>query len=287
MSHEPNRLSVRHEPHRLQIVRSEKNSPLLVQHAAPNNRPYIHPIIAPDGKGCLTENQPWHHLWQHGLYTGLHGVNGVDFWEEGLGGGGLAHDGTFHPKPLAAARVDGNTVSWLVETDWRSPTGEAILTECQTWRLEDCGMTYRIDFQWELKAHCAIRFDQCEYGGLFLRLPWHPRIGATALDSEGRGQAEAEGKRSRWVAVSMPLPRRENEAGIAILEHPENPVYPTPWRVDGNYGISPSRCITGEWRLGQGETSLEYYRLFVFCGGIQAPTIENEWQTFAKTKRRI
>jgi hypothetical protein len=281
------KLFVRHEPHRLQIVRSEKSSPILIQHAAPDNRPYIHPIIAPDGKGCLTENQPWHHFWQHGLYTGLHGVNGVDFWCEGIGGGGLEHDGTFHPRPLAAARVAGNTASWQVETDWRSPAGEDILTECQTWRFEDVGMTYRLDLQWELKAKCDIRFDQCPYGGLFLRLPWHPRIGATALDSEGRGQAESEGKRSRWAAVSLPLPGREDNAGIAILEHPGNPVYPSPWRVDGNYGISPSRCILGEWRLGKGETSLEYYRLFVFCGGIDSSAIEKEWSIFSQNKRGI
>lgn len=275
-------LFTRHEPNRLQIVRAEKAGPILIQHAAPDNRPYIHPIVAPDGKGCLTENQPWHHLWQHGLYTGLHGVNGVDFWIEGLGG--LAHDGTFHPKPLTAPRADGNTVSWMVETDWRSPSGENILTEYQEWRFEDCGMAYRLDLQWGLKANCDILFEKCAYGGLFLRMPWHPGTGATALDSEGRGQAEGEGKRSRWVAVSMTLPGRETDAGVAVLEHPGNPVYPTPWRIDGQYGISPSRCILGEWRLGKGERSLERYRLFVFCGGIDPATIEKEWTMFSQIK---
>jgi len=282
-SEQTTKLFIRQEPNRLQILRAESGALLLVQHAGPDNRPYIHPIKAPDGNGCLTENQPWHHFWQHGLYTGLHGVNGLDFWCEGLNG--LEHDGTFHPKPLAAARVDGNTVSWVVETDWKSPSGVAILTEFQEWRLEDLGTTYRLDLQWSLKAHCDVRFDECAYGGLFLRLPWHPLTGATALDSEGRGRAESEGKRSRWVAVSLPLLGRDNEAGVAILDHPNNPVHPTPWRVDGNYGISPSRCILGGWQLGKGEASLEHYRLIAFCGSINSAAIQNEWDIFSQTTR--
>ena len=282
-----NKLFVRHETNRLQILRSETGSPVLVQHAAKDGRPYIHPIGAPDGKGCLTDNQPWHHLWQHGLYTGLHGVNGVDFWEEGLGGNGLAHDGTFHPKPLTTPILKGNNVSWMVETDWCSSSKENILTEYQKWSFEDIGTAFRLDLPWKLKAHCDICFEQCSYGGLFLRMPWHPSIGATALDSEGRGRAEAEGKRSRWVAVSMPLCGREDNAGIAILEHPQNPVFPTPWRVDGNYGISPSRCILGDWKLEKGESSLEAYRLFIFCGVIDSSIIEDEWKIFSQTERRI
>ncbi len=279
------KIFVRQESNRLQILRSVSGLPLLVQHASADKRPYIHPMIAPDGKGCLTENEPWHHFWQHGLYAGLHGVNGLDFWNEGLTG--LEHDGTFHPKPLAAAHVAGNIVSWVVETDWRSPSGEDILTEYQKWQFEDCGTTYRLDLRWEMKAHCDICFDQCAYGGLFLRLPWHPLTGATALDSEGRGQAESEGKRSRWVAVSMPLLQRKNEAGVAILDHPKNPVHPTSWRVDGSYGISPSRCIVGGWQLGKGEASLEHYRLVVFCGGIDSSMIENEWEIFSQTQREV
>lgn len=275
-------LSVRHEPHRLQVVRTETGTPILVQHAAADNRPYIHPLRAPDGQGCLTEDQPWHHWWQHGIYTGLHGVNGADFWTEGLARNGLEHDGTFHPRPLASPCVDGNVASWQVETAWRAPQGADILIERQLWRFEDLGAVYRLDLTWELQACTTdVAFDQCPYGGLFLRMPWRPEIDAEALDSEGRGRAEAEGNRSRWVAVSMPLPGRPAHASIAALDHPSNPVHPTPWRVDGNYGISPSRCILGGWQLPSGETARERYRLFVFCGRIDPKTIEDEWSLFA------
>lgn len=66
--------------HQLAIARSPLTTPLLVQQARPHHRPYIHPILAPDGCGVLTEDAPPHHPWQHGLYVGLNDVNGVGFW---------------------------------------------------------------------------------------------------------------------------------------------------------------------------------------------------------------
>ena len=45
----------------IEIYRKGGESPILTQHARPNHRPYIHPIIAPDGKGVLTEYSPSHH----------------------------------------------------------------------------------------------------------------------------------------------------------------------------------------------------------------------------------
>lgn len=66
--------------HQLAIARSPLTTPLLVQQARPHHRPYIHPILALDGCGVLTEDAPPHHPWQHGLYVGLNDVNGVGFW---------------------------------------------------------------------------------------------------------------------------------------------------------------------------------------------------------------
>ena len=53
---------------------------LLVQNVKSDIRPYIHPIIAPDGIGVLTEFSPSHHKHQTGLYWGLKKVNGRDYF---------------------------------------------------------------------------------------------------------------------------------------------------------------------------------------------------------------
>jgi len=276
-----NKLFSRYETDRIQILRDDRNCPLLIQHAPAGNRPYIHPVVAPDGKGCLTENQPWHHLWQHGIYTGLHGVNGVDFWTEGISGSGLAHDGKFCPRPLMPPELSGNSASWFVDTEWRTPdAAEALLVERQSWRFEDLGSAYRLDLDWELQALTDIHFAKCDYGGLFIRMPWRPGIGAVALGSEG-GSVAVDGKRGRWLAVAMPLPGRDDHAGIAAFDHPSNNMHPVAWRLDGNFGFSPSRCILGDWSLGGGDTMLERYRLFIFCGTVNKEIIEKEWAVFA------
>src|SRR5690554_2243232 len=62
------------------IYSDKGKEPILTQVAKINERPYLHPIIAPDGKGVLTEYRPAHHLHQTGIYWGLKLVNGRDYF---------------------------------------------------------------------------------------------------------------------------------------------------------------------------------------------------------------
>src|SRR5688500_11279453 len=154
---------------------AEPARPILVQHAARDRRPYIHPIVAPDGRGGeLTEDAPPHHPWQHGLYVGLNDVNGVGFWTEGLHATNAPTDGTIHPH-LASASVDpdGRAASWRVASEWRGPDGGTILEDAQSWTLLDRGDAYALDLSWRLRAAggADVRFGQYAYGGLFLRMP--------------------------------------------------------------------------------------------------------------------
>ena len=49
------------------IYRNNAEDPILIQNDSMDNRPYIHPIVSPDGKGILTEYSPGHHNHQTGL----------------------------------------------------------------------------------------------------------------------------------------------------------------------------------------------------------------------------
>ncbi|MDP7178365.1 MAG: PmoA family protein, partial [Verrucomicrobiota bacterium] len=53
------------------IHREGLAKPLVTQHAAADHRPYLHPIIGPNGKGVFTEYSPGHHKHQTGLYFGF------------------------------------------------------------------------------------------------------------------------------------------------------------------------------------------------------------------------
>jgi len=274
-------------PGSLRILRPGHTAPLLTQSAQPDKRPYIHPILAPDGIGALTENEPGHHLWQHGLYTGLNDVNGAGFWTEGLHKDNVATDGSFHPRAFGAPRVDGTRVFWDVDCEWRSPQGGKLLEETQSWRFEDHESYFLLDLTWTLVARTDVAFGQYAYGGLFLRMPFREGCGGAALDSEGRTNSACEAQRARWVSISMAIPGREKlptrECGIALFDHPANPEHPVPWRVDGQLGVAPSTCIAGAWKLERNEQARFWHRLFIFLGRGEPKRIEAEWQRFANS----
>lgn len=276
------KLSVEFSPTKLAVYRSGQPAPMVVQNARPDERVFVHPLLAPDGEGTLTENEPPHHAWQHGLYVGLNLVNGIGFWtEDKLPGHGP--DGTFHPRPMRAPVVDENTAAWSVSSEWRDPAGNPLLDETQAWRYEDRGATGVLDLAWTLTARVDVQFGRHAYGGLFLRMPWRAETGGDVLTSEGAATiADAAGRAARWVALAMPLPdRTTGPAGGAILDHPSNPVYPSPWRVDGNLGIAPSRCIAGAWRLSKGMATTSRYRVLLYTGKINADLINEVAREFA------
>ncbi|MBC8103235.1 MAG: PmoA family protein [Cytophagales bacterium] len=272
-------LQIKREPGRITFLRTEDGSVLLVQNALPDTRPFLHPIATPDGAGILTEDSPPHHPWQHGLYVGMNAVNGVGFWTE------RERDGTFHPAPLTDPVAEGSQAEWKVTASWRDPSGDPVLTETQEWKLADQGSRLELGLRWTLAAEVpSVSFGRYDYGGLFLRMPYRSDADSPSLlTSEGATRpGEAEGKRARWVALAMTVGGKAKSAGIAILDHPGNPEHPTPWRVDEQYGIGPSRCISGAWQLEQGKPATARYRIVVFTGEPDAGLLNSRWQDFCE-----
>lgn len=64
----------------IMVFRDGLAEPILTQNAGADFRPYIHPIVAPDGTGVLTEFSPRHHKHQTGLYWGFTKLNGRDYF---------------------------------------------------------------------------------------------------------------------------------------------------------------------------------------------------------------
>ena len=58
----------------IKIYLKGSEKPILTQNAGTNFRPYIHPIVSPDGNSNITEYSPSHHKHQTGLYWGFKGI---------------------------------------------------------------------------------------------------------------------------------------------------------------------------------------------------------------------
>ncbi len=150
-----------------------------------------------------------------------------------------------------------------------------MLHETQAWRVQRCDSLLVLDLAWRLRAEPAVRFGQSEYGGLFVRMPWRAGMEVDLAGSAGRGSREQlDGRPAWWLAVALPLGAEGSYAGLALGVLAEHAPYPPAWRLDHNYGFSPSRCRGGAWSLPAGATHCERLRLVAFDGRIDVDQLQ-------------
>jgi hypothetical protein len=189
-------------------------------------RPYVHPLLAPNG-AVLTVDGPADHPWHHGLWFAIKFVNGENFWEE-YGEFGLLH--------TTEVVDDGAATSASIE--WTRPNSdEVVVREQRTLRhvaLDDD--SYAIDWEERLVPAVDVVFDRTPYttwggyGGLTLR--GAPDFVDTRLLLDDGEHGELRGERSAWCAIDGTGTTRDGrkvQAGIVIVDHPNNTNAPTPW----------------------------------------------------------
>lgn len=257
----------------ISVFRSGEAIALLTQHAEKGTRPYIHPVIAPDGKGTLTEFSPAHHKHQTGIYWGLKRVNGRDYfmnWKEDY----------WRLQSADVIAQTGSQVKWRTRYHLLDENGSSIMTETQTWSFRERKGTYILDLEWKGEAISDVTMGEFYVGGLFVRMPWSRDTEGDVINAEGLRNARAEGQRSRWTDIGIKVPGRDDFAHIAILDHPDNAAFPVPWRVDNELGVGPSRQILGDWTIRKGETEIIRYRLVIYTGTRDDMDLGNEWKRF-------
>ncbi len=253
-------------------------SRVVLQHnARPGLRPYIHPLRLKDGRSCLTEDSPWHHPWQHGISTGFHGVNDCDFWLD-PGQHPSMVIGTIEPKPPQILSTDPPT--WSIEATWHHADGSDLLTEQQTWSLQEDNDYLFLDIDWTLQAIPDIHIVQDQYGGLFIRMPFRSGLNTSVLSSTGLQDAATEQQAAEWLSLHMPLENNESGGGITVFDHPQNPQHPVKWRVDHQCGINPAPCIPSAIDLAAGTALHHRYRLILHEEKLTAEQINSLWATY-------
>ena len=257
----------------ISIYTDEGREPILTQVAKPDERPYIHPIIAPDGKGVLTEYRPEHHPHQTGLYWGLKLVNGRDYFMKWQGD---------YWKRVSAGVITGRgrLVKWKTVYHLLDENQKITLTETANWSLQQYQGKYLLDIEWKAEAKTDITFGKFYVGGLFIRMPWHQGVAGEVVNAAGQRNMEAEGQRAVWTDVGVAVEGRNDWGHIAIFDHPDNKSFPIAWRVDSQLGVGPSRQILGDWKLKNGESEIVRYRLVVYTGTLNHSELNGLWKKF-------
>jgi putative heme-binding domain-containing protein len=240
--------------------------------ADPALRPYLHPVKDPSGTIALTQDKPDDHPWQHGMFTGLHKVNGVDFWSE--------KEGQQRFRRFQDIAQEQDHVAWRSVTDWVRPDGSVEVEEEQFVKVWAPGSAeqYTIDFDWTLRAiDKAVTVGRHEYGGFAVRLEYSPEH--THLNSAGqRGKAAAD-QRAGWCNVARDFGGQTY--GVVVHDHPSNLGYPSKWRVDGQGLINPSPSLLGDWTIDRGGSRTFRYRLAVHAGAGDAQKFDAAHKSYS------
>ena len=247
------------EGDRIELFRDGEAKPILVQIAKNDFRPYLHPMVAPDGNGFLTEYSPGHHKHQTGIYWGFTRVNGRDYFHH--------PEGDYWRKVSASVIVDkGEKVKWQTVYNLLDSTGVAVLTETQNWTMSIEDGKYILDLEWNGEAQTDVIIGKYDYGGLFVRMPWKAGIKGEVMNAARQRNEKAEGQRAMWVDAGMQVEGRNDLAHIAIFEHPTNRGYPQYWRVDSQLGIGPATARLADWTIKKGSTETIKYQLYIYTG---------------------
>ncbi len=258
----------------IRVFRAEETEPILTQNAAPDFRPYLHPIASPDGRSVLTEFSPGHHKHQTGFYWGFTRVNGRDFFHH--------PEGDYWRRVSATVlEAQGSQVSWQTVYELLDEEGSTLLTETQTWSMRERAGQFLLDLDWTGEAQTDVTIGEYDYGGLFLRMPWREGMRGEVVNAARQRDQAAEGKRAMWLDVGIQLEGRDDLAHVAIFDHPDNGGFPQHWRVDGQQGVGPVRARAGDWTIPEGQTEVIRHRLVLHTGELDDVALNDAWIEFS------
>ncbi|MHA1682840.1 MAG: PmoA family protein [Promethearchaeota archaeon] len=259
-----------------------KGERLTALHVNDAERPYLYPLIGPQGQGmtrnypCKTvKNETNDHPHHRSVWTAWGEVAEVDHWSVG------GMHGIQKTKEIVASSSGVATGRVVMHNHWVNKFGdlEDSLDERREIRIHNLprGMQ-QIDFDIKLMAKNGdVLFGDTKEGG-FLSI----RV-ATSMDGNKGGmiencfgaksESECWGKRAPWVDYSGPV--GGFHVGMAIMEHPASFKYPTYWHVR-DYGLFSANPfglkyftngkLNGDYLLKNGESITFKYRLLVHAG---------------------
>lgn len=270
-------------------------------------RPYFHPVIGPTGKGVTrdfpmtpqTEGTPGRYPFDHPHHRSLwiaHGdVNGTDNWSEGPNHATQRHAGF---SRLISGPVYG---SFDATTEWLDREGRVVMTETRRVTFFNIGEDERlmdVSLRFNTGSN-TVTFGDTKEGGLIavrvassMDAPDKSRPDAPGRIENGysaRNETECWGKRAPWCDYSGPV---EGETlGVALMDHPTNPRYPTHWHVRA-YGLMTANPFglhdfykdpdthRGDWTIPAYESRNFLYRMLIHQGDATAAQVRERYHDF-------
>ena len=248
-------------------------------------KPYLHPLRTATGQIISrrypmenVEGEKRDHPHHRGLWFSHGDVNGWDFWandknQKGVGKG----SGTIALKKLGKLKGGKKQGSIEASFEWKDGTGKALLADDRKITFHAGGPHRIIDYDITLKALVESKFGDTKEGAFAVRL-------IKELDEENTGTMTSStgatkekniwGKAFPWVDYVGTL--NGGQVGVAFLDHPKNPRYPTFWHARA-YGLFASNIFglhdflrdktkDGSLTLAPGQTLHFRFRVVIHAG---------------------
>ncbi len=289
-------------------------------------KPVLWPVIAPAGQTvtryfplALREGERADHPHHVGIWLNFGDVNGLDFWnnsdaisaEKAKNYGTIVHNSIDRAVSTATGAELETTSSWvdiggnnlLKEKNTfyfratssyrvidRKTTLTAVNGDVKFTDNKEGMFAIRVTTELELPAKGAVQLTDAAGNVTRVEKPDLSRVTGDYLSSEAIAGDAVWGTRGRWMRLSGKMDG--GEVAIVIIDHPENPGYPTYWHARG-YGLFAANTL-GQKPLSGGKDELNFslkngesvtflYRLIVANGNPTVETINRwaeEWSRF-------
>lgn len=228
--------------------------------------PFFFPVNGPTNASVTSmrnANYPHH----SSLFFGCDMVNEGNYWQEDIPRGQIIS--------LRADLIqsEGNQVVIENECIWRRPGAMAPIKDFRKITISaPSADLYQIDFDVTMEMLIDVTIKKTNHSLFSGRIDPDLAVinGGTMLNANGdKGEKETFGKKSPWMDCSGKRGSAKEE-GIAIMQHPSNNWYPSPW-FTRDYGFfSPTPMYWPEndktTDLKKGQTIKLRYRVLVHSG---------------------
>lgn len=251
-------------------------------HFAENEKyPFFFPVNGPSG-ALVTSMRNGIYPHHSSLFFGCDRVNGGNYWQEGLDRG-----------QIVSLRADieqekENEVTIFNECVWTRPGANAPIKDFRVIKISTTADgAYQIDFDVSMEMLEDVTIEKTNHSLFSARMDQDLNVinGGTMINAEGdRGEKETFGKPSSWIDFYGN--RGEGVEGLALMQHPSNDWYPSPW-FTRDYGfISPTPMYWPEnekgTQLKKGASINLKYRVIVHQGDHQEADIAGKFDAYSK-----
>lgn len=198
--------------------------------------PFFYPVNGPVSGGSVTSMRNGEYPHHSSLFFGCDLVNGGNYWQEGL------ERGRIISVNAEIIKQGGDTAIISDECIWSRPGAVSPVKDTRRFIITMSSVNaIQIDVEIKMEMLIDVHIRKTNHSLFSARMAADLSVknGGTMINAEGaKSEKDTFGKSSPWIDFYGK--RGASVEGLAIMQHPSNPWYPSPW-FTRDYGfMSPT-----------------------------------------------